>query len=78
MPVTLRTEAEPWPGGTGAPADPTLPTVPDAPDLGRTARVVGPVMHVDMNQSPHPKRDRECFQVLCAERGRQAERGRDR
>src|SRR5436309_5298807 len=58
MPVTLRTEAEPWPGGTGAPADPTLPTVPDAPDLGRTARVVGPVMHVDMNQSPHPKRDR--------------------
>src|SRR5437867_7292070 len=58
MPVSLKTEAEPWPGGTDAPSDPTLPTVPDSPDLGRSVRVVGPVVNVDMDQSPHPKNNR--------------------
>ncbi len=32
--------------------------VPDAPDLGRTVHIVGPVVNVDMKQSPHPKNQR--------------------
>src|SRR5438093_441164 len=30
----------------------------DVPDLGRTVRVVGPVVNVDPNQGPHPKNSR--------------------
>src|SRR5881398_1851622 len=31
---------------------------PDVPDLGRTVRVVGPVINVDTSQLPHPKNQR--------------------
>jgi reductive dehalogenase len=31
---------------------------PPPPYLGRTVRIVGPVVNVDMNQSPHPKNQR--------------------
>ncbi|HWP57865.1 MAG TPA: reductive dehalogenase [Candidatus Acidoferrales bacterium] len=34
------------------------PDFPPAPNLGRSARVVGRVVNVDMNQSPHPKNAR--------------------
>src|SRR5688500_15951821 len=32
--------------------------IPPPPYLGRTVRIVGPVVNVDMNQSPHPKNQR--------------------
>src|SRR5262244_4486848 len=31
---------------------------PPPPYLGRSARIVGPVANVDMNQTPHPKNSR--------------------
>src|SRR5262249_44489919 len=35
-----------------------LPQPPPPPYLGRSARIVGPVANVDMNQTPHPKNSR--------------------
>src|SRR5918994_3205115 len=32
--------------------------LPPPPYLGRSVRIVGPVVNVDMNQSPHPKNQR--------------------
>src|SRR5687768_6462300 len=32
--------------------------IPPPPYLGRSVRIVGPVVNVDMNQSPHPKNQR--------------------
>ena len=40
---------------TARPAD---VEIPPAPYLGRSVRIVGPVVNVDMSQSPHPKNQR--------------------
>ena len=36
----------------------TKADTPPPPYLGRSVRIVGPVVNVDMNQSPHPKNQR--------------------
>src|SRR3989442_14114202 len=41
-------------GGDGSHADAEFPT----PYLGRSVRIVGKLVNVDMNQSPHPKNQR--------------------
>jgi reductive dehalogenase len=58
MAVTLDKETEAWPAGTGTPVSEPLPRAPGSPDLGRTVRIVGPVINTDMNKSPHPKNQR--------------------
>src|SRR5881397_3058733 len=56
MALTLEKEAQPN-GSTatnGTQADTEFPT----PYLGRSVRIVGQLVNVDMNQSPHPKNQR--------------------
>src|SRR3989442_8607385 len=56
MALTLEKEAQPN-GSTatnGTQADTEFPT----PYLGRSVKIVGPHVNVDMNQSPHPKNQR--------------------
>src|SRR2546423_2785360 len=58
MAVTVERGAEPRTGGDdnqGRPAGAPLPLVPN---LGRTVRVVGPVVNVETSQLPHPKNQR--------------------
>lgn len=58
MAVTLEKVAEPLAGGDATRVSGAGEALPAAPDLGRTVHVVGPVVNVDMNQSPHPKNQR--------------------
>jgi hypothetical protein len=54
MALTSETAAKHTNGSTvedGSHADTEFPT----PYLGRSVRIVGEVVNVDMNQSPHPK-----------------------
>src|SRR5918994_3006091 len=53
MAVTLQKPSEQSNESTNSKAG-----VPPPPYLGRTVRIVGPVVNVDMNQSPHPKNQR--------------------
>src|SRR5919108_1758623 len=57
MALTIEKQAQQPNGSTGAngtQADTEFPT----PYLGRSVRIVGPHVNVDMNQSPHPKNQR--------------------
>src|SRR5919108_1480769 len=57
MALTIEKQAQQPNGSTGAngtQADTEFPT----PYLGRSVRIVGPHVNVDMNQSPHPKNSR--------------------
>lgn len=59
--MTLTTEkpTEAPTAGVDTQAQPSFIDLPMAPpDLGRTVRVVGPVVNVDTNQLPHPKNQR--------------------
>jgi reductive dehalogenase len=53
MAVTLQKPAEQFTESTNGQAN-----IPPPPYLGRSVRIVGPVVNVDMNQSPHPKNQR--------------------
>ena len=53
MAVTLEKPAEQSTESTNGQAN-----IPPPPYLGRTVRIVGPVVNVDMNQSSHPKNQR--------------------
>lgn len=53
MAVTLQKPAEQSTESTNVQAN-----IPPPPYLGRSVRIVGPVVNVDMNQSPHPKNQR--------------------
>src|SRR5919109_3255081 len=57
MALTIEKQAQQPNGSTGAngtQADTEFPP----PYLGRSVRIVGPHVNVDMNQSPHPKNSR--------------------
>src|ERR1700751_3877749 len=58
MALTLEKATEPVNENSGVknPASKDLP--PPPPYLGRSVRIVGPHVNVDMNQSPHPKNAR--------------------
>src|SRR4051794_26425183 len=53
MAVTLQNPAEQSTESTSGQAN-----IPPPPYLGRTVKIVGKVVNVDMNQSPHPKNQR--------------------
>ena len=57
MAVTLEEPAEPVSGGAAVKVK-TFDEEFPRPYLGRTVRIVGKVVNVDMNQSPHPKNAR--------------------
>jgi hypothetical protein len=57
MALTLEKATKPLNGNNGAAHDPAGTDLPP-PYLGRSVRIVGPHVNVDMNQSPHPKNAR--------------------
>ncbi len=57
MSVTLEHQTKAPSGGDGTP-QPAGIVYPDPPNLGRTVRVVGPVVNVETSQLPHPKNQR--------------------
>ena len=58
MAVTLEKVTEASDGNGSAESGPKALDIPPPPYLGRSVRIVGPVVNVDMNQSPHPKNQR--------------------
>ncbi|HSE91172.1 MAG TPA: hypothetical protein VLJ79_33495, partial [Candidatus Binatia bacterium] len=58
MALTLEKTTKPLNGNNGATHDPAGTDLPPPPYLGRSVRIVGPHVNVDMNQSPHPKNAR--------------------
>ena len=58
MALTLEKTTKPMNGTNGAAHDPAVTDLPPPPYLGRSVRIVGPHVNVDMNQSPHPKNAR--------------------
>jgi reductive dehalogenase len=58
MAVTLDKGAEPSAGGDDKRASQARVPLPLVPNLGRTVKVVGPVVPVDPAQTPHPKNAR--------------------
>jgi len=57
MALTLEKEAQQTNGSTGANGTQASEEFP-TPYLGRSVKIVGPHVNVDMNQSPHPKNQR--------------------
>ena len=58
MAVTVERGAEPRTGGDDTQGRPAGAPLPLVPNLGRTVRVVGPVVNVETSQLPHPKNQR--------------------
>lgn len=58
MSVVLDKGSEPAADGEAPRPSPKGVPLPLVPNLGRTVRVVGPVVNVDTNQLPHPKNQR--------------------
>jgi reductive dehalogenase len=58
MALTLEEATKPQNGNNGATHSQTGTDLPPPPYLGRSVRIVGPHVNVDMNQSPHPKNAR--------------------
>jgi epoxyqueuosine reductase QueG len=58
MSMTIERPTETRPEANGAAAKPPGVPLPLVPNLGRTVRVVGPVVNVDTSQLPHPKNQR--------------------
>src|SRR5918912_2525069 len=58
MSVTLERGTEPAVEQNGTSAKPDGVPLPLVPNLGRTVRVVGPVVNVETSQLPHPKNQR--------------------
>ena len=58
MALTLEKATKPLNGNNGATHSQTGTDSPPPPYLGRSVRIVGPHVNVDMNQSPHPKNAR--------------------
>src|SRR5678815_1123676 len=58
MALTLEKATKPLNGNNGAAHNPAGTELPPPPYLGRSVRIVGQVVNVDMNQSPHPKNAR--------------------
>jgi reductive dehalogenase len=56
MAVTLQKETQSSEHGSQSTA--IGKNLPPVPNLGRSVRIVGPIVNVDMNQSPHPKNAR--------------------
>ena len=55
MALTLEKATKPLNGNNGATHNQAGTDLPPPPYLGRSVRIVGPHVNVDMNQSPHPK-----------------------
>ena len=58
MALTLEKATKPLNENNGATHNPAGTDLPPPPYLGRSVRIVGPHVNVDMNQSPHPKNAR--------------------
>ena len=58
MALTLEKATKPLNGNNGATHSQAGTDSPPPPYLGRSVRIVGPHVNVDMNQSPHPKNAR--------------------
>jgi reductive dehalogenase len=58
MAVTVERGAEPRTGDDDAQGRPPGAPLPMVPNLGRSVRVVGPVVNVETSQLPHPKNQR--------------------
>jgi hypothetical protein len=58
MALTLEKTTKPLNGTNGVAHEPPATDPPPPPYLGRSVRIVGPHVNVDMNQSPHPKNAR--------------------
>ncbi len=58
MAERLESASKPLDGGDGLTGNQARTELPPPPYLGRSVRIVGPYVNVDMNQSPHPKNRR--------------------
>jgi hypothetical protein len=58
MALTLEKATKSLNGNNGTTHNPAGTDLPPPPYLGRSVRIVGPHVNVDMNQSPHPKNAR--------------------
>ena len=58
MALTVEEAKKPLNGNNGAKPNSAGTDTPPPPYLGRSVRIVGPHVNVDMNQLPHPKNQR--------------------